>query len=378
VPLNADVVVVNASIVTMDPDLPLASAMAVAGGRVVAIGDASDVRHFRGPLTDVRDLTGSTVTPGLIDAHLRPFLASLPRDDTAGRLREVLRGLARTGVTGATVMDGVPADFLLYDEADAAERGLPVRIVAALTRSAEEDEVRHHVALRDAGGDRWRGGVIALAADDDERGHDDPGHGGLDLRAVERYAAEGFQLATRATGGQVGGTIDAYVRAGIRSRSGASHRIEGLGSVSDADLARIAALGVPVSIRSASASGGARSADALAAGVSLALGSDAPLAEVDARAGMAWARGVRAPGIRDAAVTQHEQRLSALQALHASTVGAARAQGDGDELGMLSEGFAGDFVVWPEDPTRVTADDLVRMPVSETWLEGRLVYSGNG
>lgn len=64
----ADLVISNAAIYTADAGKPRAKAMAVRGGRVVAIGD--EVRGFIGPKTQVVDLQGAAVIPGLIDSHV--------------------------------------------------------------------------------------------------------------------------------------------------------------------------------------------------------------------------------------------------------------------------------------------------------------------
>ena len=61
----------NASIHTMNPDQPHASALAIdrSSGRILAVGDDADIRSLAGPLTDTLDLRGRTVIPGFIDAH---------------------------------------------------------------------------------------------------------------------------------------------------------------------------------------------------------------------------------------------------------------------------------------------------------------------
>jgi predicted amidohydrolase YtcJ len=65
----ADVVLVGGDLWTMDPQRPRAEAMAVRGDRILAVGDAAQVRAFAGPSTRVIDLRGRSATPGLVDAH---------------------------------------------------------------------------------------------------------------------------------------------------------------------------------------------------------------------------------------------------------------------------------------------------------------------
>jgi predicted amidohydrolase YtcJ len=64
----AELAIVNATIYTAEPKLSQAKAMAIRNGRVVAIGD--DVSAYIGPKTEVMDLRGGTVIPGLIDSHV--------------------------------------------------------------------------------------------------------------------------------------------------------------------------------------------------------------------------------------------------------------------------------------------------------------------
>jgi len=67
-----DTVYTNANIYTLDAARPRAEALAVTGGRIVAVGSAAEVMRCRGPATRVVDLAGKTLLPGLIDAHAHP------------------------------------------------------------------------------------------------------------------------------------------------------------------------------------------------------------------------------------------------------------------------------------------------------------------
>ena len=70
-----DLLIRGARIHTMDHDRPSASAVAVRGGTVVAVGDDADVVPLAGRRTEVVDGRGLTVTPGLVDSHQHPVLA---------------------------------------------------------------------------------------------------------------------------------------------------------------------------------------------------------------------------------------------------------------------------------------------------------------
>ena len=66
---NADLIVRNGRIYTMDRNQPRASALAVKGGRVVAVGDDAATDPYKGAETKIVDLKGATVTPGIVDVH---------------------------------------------------------------------------------------------------------------------------------------------------------------------------------------------------------------------------------------------------------------------------------------------------------------------
>lgn len=74
---NADTVLLNGKIVTLDPASPAAEALAVRGGKIVAVGSSADIRALAGPDTRTIDLEGRTVVPGLIDSHMHAIRAAL-------------------------------------------------------------------------------------------------------------------------------------------------------------------------------------------------------------------------------------------------------------------------------------------------------------
>src|SRR3954470_6843009 len=73
----ADLVLRGGNIITVDHDWRVAQAVAVRGGRFVAIGDDAIVARYVGPNTQVIELAGKTVVPGLIDSHLHQLFAAL-------------------------------------------------------------------------------------------------------------------------------------------------------------------------------------------------------------------------------------------------------------------------------------------------------------
>lgn len=67
---NADLVLVNGKVVTVDRNDSIAEAVAVKNGKIMKVGTSQDVRALTGEKTKVIDLEGKAVLPGLIDCHI--------------------------------------------------------------------------------------------------------------------------------------------------------------------------------------------------------------------------------------------------------------------------------------------------------------------
>lgn len=68
-PERAEVIFENGKFITLDPATPGAEAIAVRDERILAVGSREEIEKYRGEETEVIDLEGRTVVPGLIDAH---------------------------------------------------------------------------------------------------------------------------------------------------------------------------------------------------------------------------------------------------------------------------------------------------------------------
>jgi predicted amidohydrolase YtcJ len=69
---TADLIFVNGTVYTVDAARSWAQAVAVRGGRIVAVGTDAAVRELSGPRTEVVDLAGRMLVPGFQDAHVHP------------------------------------------------------------------------------------------------------------------------------------------------------------------------------------------------------------------------------------------------------------------------------------------------------------------
>ena len=67
---TADSIYINGNIYTVDDDFTTAAAMAVKGDRILYVGDQEGAEAYLGTGTQVTDLEGKTVLPGLIEGHM--------------------------------------------------------------------------------------------------------------------------------------------------------------------------------------------------------------------------------------------------------------------------------------------------------------------
>jgi hypothetical protein len=68
--LAPDLVIVDASVHTMDGARLTAGAVAILGNRIAAVGSTAEIRALAGPETRVIDAGGKSVLPGFNDAHV--------------------------------------------------------------------------------------------------------------------------------------------------------------------------------------------------------------------------------------------------------------------------------------------------------------------
>jgi predicted amidohydrolase YtcJ len=109
-PPEADLLLVNANVLTMDPSRPRASAVAVRGGRIAAVHDEHDPGALEVTASEVVDLKGATLLPGFHDTHNHMIgfgLALTEADLRVTSLDELyarVEAMARTTPEGAWVV----------------------------------------------------------------------------------------------------------------------------------------------------------------------------------------------------------------------------------------------------------------------------------
>ena len=109
--MKADLLLLNGRLFTNTPRH--ATAMAILGDRIVAVGEDDEIRGLREPKTRVVDLGGRLVTPGFTDSHvhLHTLAARLSgvRLEGVRTLAEAVRRVGRAGAGDARGASGRPA-----------------------------------------------------------------------------------------------------------------------------------------------------------------------------------------------------------------------------------------------------------------------------
>lgn len=113
---EADLILHNGKVLTVDAKFSIAQAVAIKGGEFTAVGTDRAVLAERGPKTRVIDLRGRTVVPGLIDSHVHPlegglseFREPLPVLDSFEAIRNYVREQAKKTPKGQWII--VPRTF---------------------------------------------------------------------------------------------------------------------------------------------------------------------------------------------------------------------------------------------------------------------------
>jgi predicted amidohydrolase YtcJ len=125
----ADLLLAGGAVYTVDAARSWAQAVAVRGGRIVAVGDDAGMRPYVGPRTEVVSLRGRTVLPGFQDAHVHAAGSGL---DSRADYLAAIRGYADQHPEAAWItgggwsLDQFPGGVSSKDELDDVVPDRPV------------------------------------------------------------------------------------------------------------------------------------------------------------------------------------------------------------------------------------------------------------
>lgn len=136
---HADLVITG-TVLTVDEARPTAEALAVTDGRIVAVGNRSDVNELIGPDTRTIDLGSGCVMPGFVEAHGHPLMEAVALSDRFVDIRPVTIGRADAvvdAIRGEVTRRGAEgAYFNGWDPL--LQTGLPEPTLAWLDETAPE------------------------------------------------------------------------------------------------------------------------------------------------------------------------------------------------------------------------------------------------
>ncbi|MDF1800084.1 MAG: amidohydrolase [Planctomycetota bacterium] len=110
-PTTADLVLLDGRVVTVDPALGDAEAIAMGGGRILAVGSTDEVRAFIDADTEVIELDGKLAIPGFIEGH--GHFAGIGSYKLNLELMETRSWQEILAMVEAAVADAEPGDWIL-------------------------------------------------------------------------------------------------------------------------------------------------------------------------------------------------------------------------------------------------------------------------
>lgn len=332
-------------------------------------------------------------------------------EDRKRSIRATLHSFAAVGYTGLHQLDFQPIDLDILAALE-AEGDLPVRVrISPMWRASDDWDERYRtlVDLQGVGGRRWNIEGVKLMLD----GTIDNGSAWLSepdtaggctvpywvpnerfTETLHALASNGIPTATHAIGDRAVEFVLDTIESAPTVAPGVVHRIEHIETIPDELVPRFVELGVAASMQpmhvlttradhqdawsqrlgpdSARASHAWRIADIWNTGAIVAIGSDWPTSEHDARQVFATNLTRRRPFSTEAPVGPG-QTISASDTLRQFTQQVWASIGR-PEQGMIRPGALADLTVLDGDPLSLAPDDIARAPVVLTVVAGQLSY----
>ena len=203
---QADLIIENARVLTMNSAAPRAEAIAIRGATILAVGTRDEIAATAGPATRRIDAQGNTVMPGLVEAHLHLFagafgLRLLHLDGISGMraLRDAVHAYAAANPHEALLICKA-ADYNLFGDGIATTRQLldqaigdrPAIFIAGDHHTAWANTIALEKAGLLHGYETPPGNEVVMAADGTASGE------------LREHAAYDPVMALRSSGGREG------------------------------------------------------------------------------------------------------------------------------------------------------------------------------
>jgi predicted amidohydrolase YtcJ len=400
----------NGTVITMDDDLPVAEAVLIRDGLIIAVGSDDEISILAGDEADVIDLHGRTLLPGFIDAHSH-WLNDLFEVDS---IEEAIDMSIRHGWTTISSLFTYPEliDELLALDAQGEIRN---RVNLYLRLSWQDQRWTDWYTdyppgemltpmIRVAGVKMFAdGGPGSATAAFSEPYPDDPNnYGSLFFtreelgQLVNETHDSGYQIAIHAIGdAAIEQVLNAYEAVlGDESNEKYRHRIEHVLFLTDDLIQRMASKRIIASFQNHWATSDyydwyvdivgaerisllARWRDLLDSGVPSSASTDYPYCTYGATAVHGLFSSVTRMGPfwgLEPSDSLLAQRLSVEEALRLITIDAAYATFQENTTGSITPGKYADLVVLSDNPLEVQPEELIDLTVWMTVVGGNIEY----
>jgi predicted amidohydrolase YtcJ len=160
---KADRLFLNGRLYLADEAQAFAEAMAVADGAILAVGTGEEIRRFAGADTEIRDLGGAPVLPGLHDAHIHP--AGIIRYDNCNLYSRAMDLASLAAFVTACIdrLDVSPGQWLPVAQWNFSENNFPADGLATLREALDMASTEHPIILLGNDGHHYAVNSLALA-----------------------------------------------------------------------------------------------------------------------------------------------------------------------------------------------------------------------
>jgi predicted amidohydrolase YtcJ len=411
-----DLIYYNGTIITMDPDNPLAEAIAIKADTILAVGTNEEIMDMLHPSCPSRlvNLNGLTMLPGFNDSHShwfswREHICTVSAETTYPELEEIMTMLSSNGWTSISELNFGRPDYAaehLNNALDLDSRGeLSTRLNGYW---GTMDDAAFIDMLADSGrfpaaaySDRIHAPGVKMYVDDPFGTTDILSQDEVDLM-VQAAHNNGWQVAAHAVNqSAVEKILTAFETVlGDESNQNHRHRIEHAVKVSDDQLARMKQKGIVASIQllgppdwpeqttfqtyisNTDSIWCLRWKDFMQAeseGLHVTGSTDAPFNEApcDYSPFRIIYQAVSRTGYLDRTHADWElnQRLTVEESIKLMTINAAWATFEEDKKGSLEAGKWADLVVVSQNPFEIaTPEDLLDIQILQTMVGGEIVY----